>query len=147
MTTSTIRFRGMFSRLRSTRRRYKAVDYVREHIARLNKSGADSVKISPKLNERIMRIITTGDPVKVDITRSGEIINVKLAGETVQTASDQQAKPKDAAAAAKPEIKLAGKQETKPATPKEDKPKESTGAEKPASGAHKVGGKPPRPKS
>lgn len=109
MVISTIRFRGVFAGLRSTRKRYKAADYLRTHIARLNKSDASLVSIDPRLNVQIMHILQSGDPIKVDIVKSGSIIKVKLAGEaaTPPSASAATPKPQSAADAAKPEVKKA----------------------------------------
>ena len=81
MAISTIRFRGVFAGLRSTRKRYKAIDYLRTHIARFNKSEANLVNIDPKLNAQVMRILSSGDSIKVDISKTGDIIKVKLAEE------------------------------------------------------------------
>ena len=86
---STIKFRGVMAGLRSTRKRCKASDYLREHVARFNKSSATNVRIDPTLNDFIMsRIVKRGKSVQVDVTKSGDIINVKLAPGQVPAAPD-----------------------------------------------------------
>ncbi len=79
-TTMTIRFRKAMAGLRSTRKKYKAADHLREHVTRFNKVDAGSVSIDPKLNEYIIKnIINSGSALKVEIDRNAGAISVKLA--------------------------------------------------------------------
>ncbi len=105
MATTTIRFMGVMAGLRQTRKRKKASDYLREHIARFNKSRPELVKIDPLLNRFIMtRSVHGGDSVKVEIVKSGDVLNAKLApGQMAMAAPeepDKKAKQQQKAGAA-----------------------------------------------
>ncbi|MHB1830711.1 MAG: hypothetical protein ACYCO0_04940 [Candidatus Micrarchaeaceae archaeon] len=97
MATTTIRFMSVMAGLRQTRKRKKASDYLREHIARFNKSRPELVKIDPLLNQFIMtRSVHGGDSVKVEVVKSGDVLNVKLApGQmAITTPEEPDKKPK-----------------------------------------------------
>jgi ribosomal protein L31E len=128
VTTFNIRFKSVMAGLRQSRKRYKASDYLRRHVARFNKSTPEMVKIDPKLNDFMMsRVVKRGSKVKVEISKTGDIINVKLAPGQVAAAPATQAKTpaasatakQGAAAAAKPADRAQPKQQ-----PKQDKPQE-----------------------
>lgn len=77
--------------LRQSRKVYKASGHLREHIARFNKSSPDMVKIDPKLNEFVMsRVVKSGGRVKVEISKTGDVINAKLAPGQVPVSPTQE---------------------------------------------------------
>lgn len=125
-TTFNIRFKSVMAGLRQSRKRYKASDYLREHVARFNKSTPEMVKIDPKLNDFMMsQVVKRGSKVKVEISKTGEIITVKLAPGQVAAAPVAAAPAKTPAkpAAAKPSDKQAKQQQPKQ-QPKQDKQQE-----------------------
>ena len=100
-TVTTVKFRSMLAGLRSTRKKYKAARYLKDHIARFNKTDPDLVKIDRRVNDFIMHnTIKTGDALRLAVSKGPNGINVKLFEDA----------KKDEAAAAKP----APKQEAKP---------------------------------
>jgi ribosomal protein L31E len=99
MSISTIRLRGVFARIRSTKKKQRAADHIRRHVAKFNNINPDFVMIDPKLNSYMMRYNSkSGDALKVDIVKSGEKITLKLAEEVKQ-------KPEEAKKGAKAEVK------------------------------------------
>ncbi len=145
-TTFTIRFKKVMAGLRQTRKRYKASDHLREHIARFNKSNTELVKIDQRLNDFMMsRVVKGGDKVKVEITKTGEIVNVKLAPGQVAaapavpaqtTAKSTDAKPIQPVTKIAEKVQVA-KQQPKSAEQKSNqKPKNAKAEEK----------QPPKPK-
>ena len=150
-TTFTIRFKKVMAGLRQTRKRYKASDHLREHIARFNKSSPELVKIDPKLNDFMMsRVVKGGDKVKVEITKTGDMVNVKLAAGQVaaspvtpaQTpAKSTNAKP--AQTSAKPADKSQASKATDPKS--NQKPKQEKQA-KTEEKQHEQKKQPPQPK-
>lgn len=107
-TTLTIRFKGVMAGLKQTKKRYRASDHLREHIARFNKSLPEFVKIDPSLNDFMMsRVVSRGSKVKVEVSKTGEIINARLAPGQVPAKQDA---PKPTAAA-KPAVQPAQKKQ------------------------------------
>ena len=143
-TTLTIRFKSVMAGLRQTRKRYKASDHLREHIARFNKSAPEMVKIDPKLNDFMMsRVVKGGDKVKVEVSKTGDIINAKLAPGQVAaaptipaqtSATPKAADAKPAKPAEKAPAKAQSRQETKAP---EQKPKQEKQQAKPEKQEHK----------
>ena len=131
MATSTIRFRAVMAGLRESRKVSKASDYLKGYVARFNKVDADSVRIDPKLNEYIMgSVVKMGTAVKVDITKDGALIRVKLA-------------PGQAPAEYKPQEKQAQKPAADKAKPAQAKPESAAKpAAAPKAPASKAPGKP-----
>ena len=130
--TATVRFRGYMASLRQSRKRNKASDHLRESVARFNKSTPDMVSIDPKLNDFIMsRAVKGGDSVKVEITKNGARLNVKLApGQVAASTKPEPAKT----AATKPvqqQAKVLPKTDQKTAPKKEEKPKPAITEKKP----------------
>ncbi len=128
-TTLTIRFKGVMAGLRQTRKRYKASDHLREHIARHSKSIPEMVKIDPVLNDFMMsRVVKGGSKVKVEISKVGDVVNAKLAPGQMAAKPQQQAQAK---APSKPaaqkqqvsESKSADKAAKQQAEPRAEKPK------------------------
>lgn len=138
MASYTIRFRSVMAGLRSTRKRYKASGHLREHIARFSKVSPDSVKIDPRLNEYIMsRSVKGGDEVKVDLSKTGEILNVKLApGQLPEPPKPQAAAPAQKAGQNKPAA-LPAKSEAKPEQKKEEPKQKQQAAARQAEKAQK----------
>ena len=124
-TTLTIRFKGVMAGLRQTRKRYKASDYLRRHIARFNKSAPEMVKIDMKLNDFMMsRVVKQGNKVKVEISKTGEIINVKLAPGQVAISPNAPAQTSAVPAASKSSEKAKSKpQQEAKATEQKSSPK------------------------
>ena len=138
VTTLTIRFKGVLAGFKETKKRYKASDHLRAHVARFSKSSPELVSIDPALNDFMMsRVVKGGSKVKIEVTKNGDILNAKLA--PGQMAARQEV-PKDVAA--RPAAKAAQKKEQPKAkaaaTPKpEAKESVSKPAERPKKEAKK----------
>lgn len=79
-TTFTIRFKGIMAGFKQTKKRYKASDHLRQHIARFSNSSPELVSIDPALNDFLMsRVVKGGSKVKVEVNKTGDILNAKLA--------------------------------------------------------------------
>ena len=131
VTTFTIRFKGVLAGFKATKKRYKASDHLRAHVARFSKSSPELVSIDPVLNDFMMsRVVKGGSKVKIEVTKNGDILNAKLA--PGQMAARQEV-PKDVAA--RPAVQVSQKKEqskAKPAAaPKPEASKSAPKAEKP----------------
>lgn len=126
-TTFTIRFKGVLAGFKQTKKRYKASDHLRQHVARFSNSSPELVSIDPALNDFLMsRVVKGGSKVKVEVNKTGDMLNAKLAPGQVPA---RQEVPK---AAAKPSVKTAQKKEqsqAKPAAPTSEQNKEATANE------------------
>ena len=134
---------SVMAKLRQTRKRKKSSDYLREHIARFNKSRPELVKIDPSLNQFIMtRSVHGGDSVKVEVSKSGDILNVKLApGQMPEKPEEQSKKPGQLQQ--KPGAASPLKTDTKSYRTKEDNPKSESANKK----AHTASQKPAKESS
>ena len=131
-TTFTIRFKGVLAGFKATKKRYKASDHLRAHVARFSKSSPELVSIDPALNDFMMsRVVKGGSKVKIEVSKTGDILNAKLAPGQMPA---RQEVPKDVAAKpaasskAKPAAvpKSEAKKESKESAPKADKPKKES---------------------
>ena len=131
-TTFTIRFKGVLAGFKATKKRYKASDHLRAHVARFSKSSPELVSIDPALNDFMMsRVVKGGSKVKIEVSKTGDILNAKLAPGQMparqQVPKDVAAKPADSSKAKPPAVpKSEAKTEFKESAPKADKPKKES---------------------
>ena len=146
-TTFTIRFKGVLAGFKQTKKRYKASDHLREHVARFSKSSPELVSIDPALNDFMMsRVVKGGSKVKIEVSKTGDILNAKLAPgqmparqevpKDVAAKPAAQPAPKKEQSKAKPAAapKPEAKKEAKESAPKAEKPKKESKKHSPAQG-------------
>ncbi len=91
----TISLRKRLVKIHTSRRQSKAMDYLKEAVARHSKSDIDSVKINQNLNEYIGANTTNRyRPIKVSVNKVGEVVEAEWAEapKKVQPAAAKSAK-------------------------------------------------------
>ncbi len=84
----TVSLRRKLVKLHTTRRRAKAIDYLREDIARHSNTVPGSVSISGELNSYLMRNLSGQMPeVKISVEKTGDIVKADLAPELKKQAA------------------------------------------------------------
>lgn len=78
----TINLRKKLVKLRTTRRRKKAVDYLREIIAKHSKTNIENVRISNELNDYLdVKVAKHMKRVKIVFDKSGDKVTANLSEE------------------------------------------------------------------
>jgi ribosomal protein L31E len=101
-TIVTIRVRKRLVRISRARRTRKALDYVRESVAKISRVDPSSVRVDAKLNRFVMlRVARRMSAVKVKITKDGDLAKVALWEPEKSKAEQQAASAKTTAVGAK----------------------------------------------
>ena len=121
MATMTVRLRRKLVKIHETRRRKKAMDYLREDIAKRSGVEPEAVKINQNVNEYMsINVARNMKPVIVDVTKTGDRVEASLNATLIKAKGQQTQKQTPSAKPAGISPKPAQKND--PAAPKAARP-------------------------